>query len=70
MEPNNPTLEVLADLMPMRWRRYSYLQARIKRLHDLVEARCTVLQGEASSLSHRPGIAPELASLSIVLQRF
>jgi hypothetical protein len=70
MGPNNPTLEVLADLMPMRWRCYSYLQARIKRLHDLVEARCTVLQGEASSLSCRPGIAPELASLSIALQRF
>jgi hypothetical protein len=56
--------------MPTKWRRYSYSQAQIKQLHDLVEAQCTVLQGEASSLSRHPGIAPELASLSIVLQRF
>jgi hypothetical protein len=66
----NPTLEVLTDLMPTKWHQYSYLRARIKWLHDLVEAWCTVLQGEASSLSHRPGIAPELASLSVTLQRF
>ena len=58
------------DLMPTKWQRYSYSRTRIKELHNLVEAWCTVLRDKAFSLSCHPEIAQELDLLSVALQHF
>jgi hypothetical protein len=67
MGSTQPTFEILMDLLPTKWQRCLYLRARIKQVHDLVEAHCAVLKDEASTLSSQPEIAQDF---SVMLQRF
>ena len=73
MESNNSTLEVLTDLMPTEWRRYT-LWMHLKEHYEMVKTQHTELEEQKAhsvrTLSLCPKVSRKLDSLSTTLRRF